>query len=514
MPEDHSHFERLKLPTIVKGAGILFAGRLTARLLGYAFSLLAAKIVGLKGFGLYTLGLTVLRVMGFDFAGSQSGPVVRYISLYHAARDEARVKGTILFALKNCVLLGVLSVAAVLLFSDYLSVRIFHQPQLASVLRYLALSIPFVGLSSVLLLSTVGVQIMSFKTLTKDLLEPFVMLVVFLYLALHGFKLEALIYAYLSSAVLGFMVAYYFFAKTFAHLFRAPFSPHPEGKGTRPISESKIISRFALPLVVARTFNRIRQRGDILLLGYFMSASQVGLYAIVNKTVNALNEISASLIGVFNPMISTSFEKAALPALRSQVQIVSRWIISITFPIVLFALFHAKPILSVLGDQFLGGEQTYVILLVGFLFDMSTAPIGQVLTMSGKSRITLVNTIGIGVINLVLFLVLIPRYGIEGASLAVAVSMFLLGLVRLIEGHTIIGIQPLTPSHLKPLIASCVALMITLWIDKVLPLNKYLFIQCSLAIFFLSYLVNLILMGLDPADRFVLVKVKERFLPS
>jgi O-antigen/teichoic acid export membrane protein len=239
----------------------------------------------------------------------------------------------------------------------------------------------------------------------------------------------------------------------------------------------------------------------------------VGLYTILYKTVNTLREISDSFIGVFGPMISASFENGVLSTLRSQLQILSRWIFSLSFPITLFALFHARPILSVLGNQFVGGETSFIILLLGFSFEMTTVPTGQVLTMSGKSQISLINTIGTGVINLILFLIFIPTYGIEGASVAVAISMTVLGLATVIEAHMILGIQPLTVSYLKPLIASGMVLVPTLWIDQALPLNKYLFLGCSFALFFSSYLCALILVGLEPEDRFLLAKVKERLLP-
>ncbi len=190
MPEHDPQLARLKLPIIVKGAGILFAGGVISRLLGYAFNILAAKKVGLKGLGLYTLGMAVLRAIAIGMPVGSSSPVIRYVSMYHATGDQARVKGTILFTIKNTVLFSLVSAAAFFFLSDYLAVRIFHQPQLSIVLTYLAFSIPFVRLSSVLLRSTVGLQIMTFQTLTKDLLEPFAMLAIFLLLVLQGFRLQ------------------------------------------------------------------------------------------------------------------------------------------------------------------------------------------------------------------------------------------------------------------------------------------------------------------------------------
>ena len=475
---------------------------------------LAAKIVGLRGLGLYTLGLTALRAVAIGVPAGSSSPIVRYVSIYHATGDEARLKGTVLFALKNTALIGLVSAGAFFFLSDYLAVQIFHQPELSSVLAYLSFSIPFVRVSSVLLRSTIGVHIMTFQAFTRDLLEPFVMMAVFLLLVFQGFGLQALIHAYLSSAILGCVAAYYFFAKTFGHLIPSPFFPNQEAKLIKPISEPKVIGKFALPLMASQIFTRLRRWGDVVLLGFFVSPSLVGLYTIVYKTVNALSEISDSLIGVFNPMISASFEKGALSTLKTQLQIVSRWIFSLSIPMILYALFHAKAILSVLGTRFIGGERSMIILLLGFSIQMTTAPNRQLLTMSGRSQITLVNTIGIGILNLVFFLLFIPPYGIDGASAAVALSMLLMGLATVIEGRAIFGMLPFTLSYLKPLIAAGVALSITLWIDQGLPPNRFLFLGGSFAIFALSYLAALVLIGLDPADRFVLAKAKERFLPS
>lgn len=55
--------------------------------------------------------------------------------------------------------------------------------------------------------------------------------------------------------------------------------------------------------------------------------------------------------------------------------------------------------------------------------------------MLERSQITLVNTVGLGVLNLVFLPVFIPSYGIEGESLAVTLSMLVLGLATTIEGH-------------------------------------------------------------------------------
>src|SRR3972149_11016932 len=109
MPEHDPHLTRLKLPTIIKGAGILFSGRVTARFLGYAYNILAAKKVGLKGFGVYTLGLAIIRAVAIGLPEGQSSPVVRYVSIYNAVGDGARVKGTIQFALMATRLISVIS---------------------------------------------------------------------------------------------------------------------------------------------------------------------------------------------------------------------------------------------------------------------------------------------------------------------------------------------------------------------------------------------------------------------
>jgi O-antigen/teichoic acid export membrane protein len=505
-----SQFAPLKLHHLVKGAGLLFVCRLAARILGYAFNIIAAKQIGLKEFGIYTLGLTVLRFVQIDPLGSRSGAVVRYVSMYHALGDQARLKGTIQFVLKNTALLSVLTATGLFVFSDLLAMQVFHQPPLSEVLTRLAFALPFISCSAVFLLATVGVHIMAFRALTKDVFEPFVLLGVFLLLVHFGMTLHACTYAYLCAAILGCAVAYYCFAKTFTPLIASPLFRQREHADIRPVCDTKAIVRFTLPLVGARIFTKLRKRADILLLALFVPADQIGLYTIIYKTVETLTDISASLIGVFSPRVSALYEQGALAALKSQLQILSKWNFSLSFPIVLFAFFHAQSILSVLGDEFTTGHYSFIALLFGILCEMITAPTSDLLTMAGKSQILLLNTIGAGTLNLVLFVICIPPYGIEGASSAVAVSLFLLSLARVVEGHKILGVHPFTWKYLKPALAACLTLGFTLGVDQLLPTQRYWFLAGSFTTFLAGYLAALCLLGLDSEDRFILEKMKER----
>ena len=78
---------------------------------------------------------------------------------------------------------------------------------------------------------------------------------------------------------------------------------------------------------------------------------------------------------------------------------------------------------------------------------------GPTLSMSGRTKLVLFNTIGAFIIKLLLNIFLIPRYGIVGAAWATFISLTLIGLVRIVEVGFILKMNFVDLKILKPLLS-------------------------------------------------------------
>ena len=75
------------------------------------------------------------------------------------------------------------------------------------------------------------------------------------------------------------------------------------------------------------------------------------------------------------------------------------------------------------GSDFVGAKTALTILAVGRLLDVSLGSSALILAMSGHQRIVAVTFAIVGLINVILNGLLIPRYGIEGAAVASSISL-------------------------------------------------------------------------------------------
>ena len=98
-------------------------------------------------------------------------------------------------------------------------------------------------------------------------------------------------------------------------------------------------------------------------------------------------------------------------------------------------------ILSTWGLEFKSGYSVLVILAIGQFFNVATGTVGTLLTMTGfEKKLLAVNTLFM-VLNIILNIVFITIWGIEGAAFAYAISIFGMNFTRVFFVHKYIGIH-------------------------------------------------------------------------
>ena len=103
---------------------------------------------------------------------------------------------------------------------------------------------------------------------------------------------------------------------------------------------------------------------------------------------------------------------------------------------------RAEDVLRVFGSEFSGGGAALLLLAAGQLINIATGSVGFVLIMVGRTGWDLVVYAASLALNLGLAFWLCPRYGMEGAAVANAVTFALSKWARLALVKRFVGIQP------------------------------------------------------------------------
>jgi len=183
-----------------------------------------------------------------------------------------------------------------------------------------------------------------------------------------------------------------------------------------PDKESLSILKKALPFAVNRFATMGFNRFDILLLSYFSGNIVVGVYNAAISLILKLNSLVKPFIFALFPVLSKSYaQDRAL--YRSYFKKSSKYVIALSIPV--FTVFFVVPekiMVFLYGMKFIGSGQILKVLSFMLILKYLNPLIGNAITASGnQSKRTVVISLSL-VVNILLNIVLIPRYNALGAA--------------------------------------------------------------------------------------------------
>lgn len=431
-----------------KGGGIAFAGSLFNYGSSFVFSIIVARMLGAEQLGLYSLALTITGFLSaVSFLGLNGG-LLRYIPIAKRERNKAKIWGTIQIGTVIPTLVGLLLMFVLLLTVRPVSIEWFDAPALIPILWLAAFTIPLHTLA--ICLSNVAQAFKHFKYQVYALdiafnLAKLVLTVIFLVV---GLGVMGVIGAYLAAWIISLVMLVYYVHRIF------PLN-RPINSAERHTGE---MFHFSLPLHISRLLNTFGGNLETLVLGVFGIVADVGVYSAILRLSAIGNLFFSALRNISVPLISELYSQEKYDELGRLYQAVTKWSIMFNYPVFLTILVFSRPLLSIFGDDFTVGATGLVILAASNLFNAATGTCGVVINMSGRTKLSLVNSVIYLVTTIILDLLLIPRFQLIGAAWAGALTIVINNLIRMIQVYFIInGLLPFNLTFLKPIAAGLVA---------------------------------------------------------
>lgn len=481
--ESHLDSSLLK---IVKGAGIGFTGSIIGMFLGYLTRLVIARWLGAGDYGLVNLGFAAMSIATtLALVGLPSG-IKRYISYYKGQEDPSRIKGTILSGLMISFPLSLILTVLVFFNAERISVHVFREPQLTTVLMIFAMAIPFMVVARNFMLATIGFQDLRYRVYVNDMFQNiFKVIAIVIFLSLGYGAIGAAVGWVLAIIFMPFLAFYFLETRVFP-IFRTT---------VKAIYTRRELFLFSFPLIFAGIAAMVTNWTDTLMLGYFASTKDVGVYNAAFPTARLLSVFLGSFGAIFMPVISELYSRNALDDLRNTYSAVTKWIFALIVPMFLLMVLFSDWILDIMfGEEFVGGATALSILAFGYLVVCIVGPTGQVLQAYGRTRVLMgLSFFGAG-INVVLNYILIPVYGVNGAAAATGASLAAMNVFHLVVVYRIAGLQPFRRTYLKPLTASLLAVAVVYAVTRYVVGVSLIALVGMFVVFIVIYLFLLLAM--------------------
>jgi O-antigen/teichoic acid export membrane protein len=493
------------LGKIARGTGIAVIGITLGLLFSFVVRLVIARYGTPADYGIFSLTLAVLNIAAMLAGLGLYHGAARYIAFFRGKGDVAKVRNTISVSIRLSTIAGIVLSLAIFLAADLIASKFFHTPELALPLKIFAAGIPFFTL----------IQVLAAIFRGFDRTEP---MVIFQYLMLNvlflgllslvvvaGLPLTTVFYAYLAALVITFCAL-----AIYAALRLPQQTGSPTASVTNPITRELLL--FSLPLLGATMLIMVMTWTDTLMLGYFRTPSEVGLYNTAQPLAQFISTPLNAMILIYIPIATGLFSRNEMSQLRATYAISTRWIVFMTLPVFLILFLFPEAVLSLFfGAAYVSAAAALRILSLGFMITNLLGTNGAALIAMGHSKFIMWASLATATINIALNVILIPSLGIVGAATASVASLTLINIIVSVKLYLLCRAQPFSKNLLKPAIVCIVlAFLIQVLAHHFLTITWWLLVLLFIVYLGIYGLATLFTRSFEKEDIALLLEIEKR----
>lgn len=495
---------------MAKGGAIQIIGQLTQGVVALLFVAIMVRLLGADDYGLFRQVAQILAVAAQLGLAGFNHAALRFIARARASNSPGEVRGVAWTASIGALAGSGLVFIAIQIGAGSLATRFADteasRSELAASLRLGAAFVPLFALTQVLRYCMQAYKTMVSSVVVGNIVQPLVRLVIASGLVAFGFGAIGAVGGMVVASAVALAVA----GRLFSRMSR------PSERTSRALIQPGPMTRFAL-LQGGSSILGVQTLGlSILILGLYGTDSDVGLLGIAIALQTPGTLFLGGIVNIWAPVVTDLYERGATDRLAMLYRMITRWVITFSFPIFAALIVVPNLFVDLLGGGH-GGEAAALVavLAVGNLFYTGTGPTGLVLSMTGHPGVNLANSVVAVAMYVGLGAWVVPRHGALGMVAVDAIVTAVINSARVVEAKVLVGIHPFGRSLFKPLSATIVALIPLVGISVISA--SWTMDVSALAIGSITYVLMLKSLGLDPEERQVIDEIRRRLraaLPS
>jgi len=491
-------------------AAYVGVGNIAGSVIKYGSNIVIQRGFGAGAYGLYTLSLSVVGLVGSIFNLGLDDAMLRYVSIYQAKRQKGLLRGLTIFCTTVVGIFGILGALLVLYYAPFLA-AVKHSPEIIPVLQMMSPIVPLLGLQLIWTNGLQGFKEFRWRVLVQRILIPVTLILLLLGAIIFFHTLDAIVVATVINAAIGTALSLYFF---FCRL-KGVMEPGPEKY------EMRDWIGFAAPNFLTSIVDTVLQSVDTILLAYFaIPNAAIGLYSAAIKISGNIVIPQYSLNAMFAPTIAELHSRGEHQKLEAMFKVVTKWAITFSLPIFLIATLFSTSLLSISGEGFVSAWPLVIAFSVGTMVNVSTGSVGYMLLMTGHTKISFLNSLAAVIVNIIAACILTPHYGAMGVAIATGLATCGVNIMRLLQVCILLKMQPYSWNVLKPIGAGAISVGLTgglLYLLSLAHLSVQIykfhmsFELILVPVFIAIYFGLLALFKVSPEDKIVLDSLRRKF---
>ena len=419
----HNFFSDKKFSEIITGSVWSISAKIITTGFGIINTIITARFYGADILGIvavinsFLMLTTIFTVLGTNTSILRFIP--EHLTRYSPTSAFNVYRKTQYFVASISIITSLL----LFLLSGFIAKTIFGKPEFQF---YFCMGSAFILFKSLMLLNTQAVRAVRLIKLFAfmQLLPTFAKFVILVIITPIYYKKDNPIYAMFASIVISAVSGSFIIDRTLKHISK------PEDK-LHNISIKEII-KISTPMLMTATMSFVIGETGLLILSKFGSNEEVGYYSIAVRLATLTAFILNAINTMAGPKFSELFHADKIDELFYVAKKSAKLIFWLTIPILICLVILGKPILIIaFGNSFSSAYPALVILVSGQFVHCISGATGLFMNMTGNQTVYRNIIFFSAILNIIMNLLLTPRYGIYGAASAAMVSLISWNLAAL-----------------------------------------------------------------------------------
>ena len=426
----------------IRGSSLLLVGRFLAKGLNFLVQVLIVRYLSRSDYGSLAYALSIvafvqaLATFGLDRA------ITRFVPMYHERGEYGKLFGTVLMVLGTITSIGIGATLLIVAFQAFFTDSLQLDRQTLSLLLVLIFLAPIQSIDEVL----VGLFAVFAKPraifFRKHVLAPLLKLLVVAALIATGGNVLFVAGGYFLAGLVGTSIC-------MAVLWQVMRKQHlfDHFRASELEMPWREVLFFTVPLLTSELVHVVMTTMDVIVLQLYGSTNEVAALRAVQPLALMNQLVMASFATLFIPMASRLFARGDRKGINDLYWQATVWIAVMSFPIFLLTFSVAEPVTVLLyGDRYASSASILAVLSLAYYFNAATGLNGLTLKVCGELKYIVAMNVGAAALNLVLILVLIPRYGALGAAVGTSITIIVQTLLKQ-YGLQRTGVKPFDLRH-------------------------------------------------------------------
>lgn len=250
---------------------------------------------------------------------------------------------------------------------------------------------------------------------------------------------------------------------------------------------------------------------DALMVASMIGLRETGIYTTIVFITSFLQVPYKTILRIANPIVATYWKENKLHDMSVLYQKTSSILLIISTALFMYVWINREAVFYILRPEFVSGIYVFLFLMIGRLTDMYFGLNGSIFVLSKKFAYDLIFTLCLIVLVVIMNLMFIPKWGMNGAAIGTMVSIVLYNIGRVLFIWKVYRLHPFT----KAQIFVFILLIVNIILFEILPHfsdNRWIDIFTRCTLFTITYPLVIYLLKIEKEiNQYVLNFYSKRF---